>query len=91
MTSRWTKLADLSVKVNKKTLTVRPLTRPYISMSAVIYDYHVGHEFVVVDQSSPLNNCRITVCDRHTLKSHYDLTHLSIQFNPGMTPVEVAL
>lgn len=91
MTNRWTKLADLAAKVYTKSLTVRPLTRPYISQKDAIYDYHVGHEFVVVDQSSPLNNCRITVCDRHTLKSHYDLTHLNIQFNPGMSPVEVVL
>jgi hypothetical protein len=45
----------------------------------------------VVDQSSPLNNCRITVCDRHDLKQHYGVTHLNIQFNPGFAPVEVAL
>lgn len=91
MTTRWTKLADLAAKVTKKSLTVRPLTRPYISMSAVVYDYHVGHEFVVVDQSSPLNNCRVTVCDRHTLTNTYGITHLNIRFNPGMSPVEVAL
>lgn len=91
MTTRWTKLADLAAKVAKKSLTVRPLTRPYISMDGVIYDYTVGHEFVVVDQSSPLNNCRITICDRHTLRQSYDLTHLNIQYNPGLSPVEVAL
>ena len=57
----------------------------------MIYDYTVGHEFTVADQSSPLNNCRVTVCDRHTLKKSYGLTHLQIKFNPGMAPVEVAL
>ncbi len=89
--ANWTKLADLSADLYNKTLTVRPLCRPYISQADAIYDYTVGHELVVVDQSSPLNNCRITVCDRHELKRHYGLTSLNIQFNPGMAPVEVAL
>ncbi len=91
--ANWTKLADLADKLNTKSkaLTVRPLRRPYISQSDCLYDYHVGHEFVVVDQSSPLNDCRVTVCDRHTLKSHYGVTHLNIQFNTGMAPVEVSL
>lgn len=91
MTTRWTKLADLAAKVNTKTLTVRPFLRPYISQADAVYDYHVGHEFVVVDQSSPLNDCRITVCDRHSLRQTYGITHLNIRFNPGMSPVEVAL
>jgi len=45
----------------------------------------------VVDQSSPLNNCLITVCDRHELKRTYDLTHLNIRYNPGLATIEVAL
>ena len=89
--ANWTRLADLAEQLYTKSLTVRPLHRPYISQADAIYDYTVGHEFVVIDQSSPLNNCRVTVCDRHTLKSHYNLTHLNIQFNPGMAPVEVSL
>lgn len=91
MTTRWTKLSDLADKVNTKTLTVRPLLRPYISQADAVYDYTVGHEFVVIDQSSPLNDCRVTVCDRHTLKNTYGVTHLDIQFNPGMSPVQVVL
>ena len=92
--TNWTKLADLSTKLNTKTksfLTVVPSVRPYIHMDEVIYDYTVGHEFTIVDQSSPLNNCRITVCDSHILKRNYGLTHLNIKFNPGMAPVEVTL
>ena len=92
--SKWTRLSDLADKLNTKTksvLVVRPTFRPYISRDGVIYDYTVGHEFTVADQSSPLNNCRVTVCDRHTLKKSYGLTHLQIKFNPGMAPVEVAL
>jgi hypothetical protein len=91
MATNWTKLADLAAQVYTKSLTVRPLCRPYISQADAVYDYTVGHELVVVDQSSPLNNCRITVCDRHSLRQTYGVTHLHIQFNPGMAPVEVAL
>jgi hypothetical protein len=46
---------------------------------------------VVVDQSSPLNNCLITVLDAKTLKRSYGISHLNIVFNRGMSPVEVAL
>jgi hypothetical protein len=91
MANRWTKLADLTAELYTKTLTVRPLHRSYISRQDALYDYTVGHDFIVVDQSSPLNNCLITVCDRHELKRTYDLTHLNIRFNPGMATVEVAL
>lgn len=91
MANRWTKLADLAEKLNTKTLVVRPLRRPYISQADAVYDYTVGHEFVVADQSSPLNDCRVTVCDRHSLKQTYGITHLDIQFNPGLAAVKVAL
>lgn len=91
MANRWTKLADLTSKLNTKTLTVRPLHRSYISKADALYDYTVGHDFVVVDQSSPLNNCLITVCDRHELKRTYELTHLTIKYNPGLSSIEVAL
>jgi hypothetical protein len=91
MANRWTKLANLSTALNTKTLTVRPLHRSYISQQDALYDYTVGHDFIVVDQSSPLNNCLISVCDRHELKRTYELTHLNIKFNPGLATIEVAL
>ena len=91
MANRWTKLADLTAELYTKTLTVRPLRRSYISQADALYDYTVGHDFVVVDQSSPLNNCLISVCDRHELKRTYDLTHLNIKYNPGLSTIEVAL
>ncbi len=91
MANRWTKLAALSAELNTKTLNVRPLHRSYISQQDALYDYTVGHDFIVVDQSSPLNNCLISVCDRHELKRTYDLTHLNIKYNPGLTSIEVAL
>ena len=89
--ANWTKLADLADDLYTKTLKVRPLVRPYISQQDCIYDYYAGHEFVIVDQSSPLNDCRITVCDRRTLKDTYGVTHLHIQYNVGLAPVEVSL
>lgn len=92
--ANWSKLADLSSKLNTKTkaaLTVAPRRRPYISQSDAVYDYTVGHDFTVIDTMSPLQGCSVTVCDRHTLKETYGLTHLHIKFNPGMAPVEVAL
>jgi len=91
MATSWTKLADLTTDLYKKTLTVRPLHRPYLSQQDCLYDYTVGHDFLVIDQSSPLNDCLVTVCDRHTLKSTYGVSHLHIRFNPGMAPIEVAL
>ena len=91
MANNWTKLADLTSKLNTKTLTVCPLHRSYISLADALYDYTVGHDFVVVDQSSPLNNCLISVCDRHELKRTYELTHLNIKYNPGLSSIEVAL
>jgi len=90
-TDRWTKHADLSAQLYTKTLTVVPVRRPYINRNEVVYDYHVGHEFTVADQSSPLNGCRITVCDRRQLKEIYNLSALHIRYNPGMAPVEVSL
>lgn len=92
-TNRWTNLADLAAKLNTqtKTLTVVPSRRPYISQKDAIYDYTVGHDFTVVDPMSPLYTCHVTVCDRHALKDTYGITHLSIKFNPGFAPVEVAL
>lgn len=92
--TQWSRLSDLAAKLNTKTkssLVVVPSVRPYISQADAIYDYTVGHDFTVVDTMSPLQGCRITVCDRHVLKRNYELTHLSIQYNPGMAPIEVAL
>jgi hypothetical protein len=91
MPKNYVKLADLAAELSTKTLMVVPALRPYISQADAVYDYHVGHEFTVQDHSSPLTGCRITVCDRHTLKDTYGVTHLDVKFNPGMAPVKVAL
>jgi hypothetical protein len=91
MDTRWSKLADLAAELYTKTLVVSPTRRPYISQADVIYDFTVGHDFTVTDQSSPLNGCRVTICDKKALKDTYGISHLHIKFNPGMAPVEVAL
>lgn len=91
MANRWTKLADLADSLYTKTLTVVPSCRPYISQQDCLYDFTVGHDFTVVDQSSPLNGCRVTVCDSRVLKDTYGISHLNIRFNPGMAPIEVSL
>jgi len=91
MADRWTKLADLSHKLNTKTLTVSPRRRPYIHLDEAVYDYKVGHEFTVVDQSSPLNGCVVTICDENVLKRNYGISHIAIKYNPSLSPVEVSL
>lgn len=85
--------ADLRVKYtpNYKALTVRPAKRPYLNASDVVYDYTVGHEFVVTDNHSPFNGCLVTVLDTSTLKQH-GYTHAMIQYNRDLeSRVEVPL
>ena len=76
---------------DKFTLHVRPRRRTYLSISDAVYDYKVGHELVVSDDSSPLNNAVISVLDAPTLKERYSIHTLSFHFNPGMAPTEIKL
>lgn len=76
---------------DKFTLHVRPRRRTYLSISDAVYDYTVGHELVVSDDSSPLNNAVISVLDAPTLKERYNIHTLSFQFNPGLAPTEIKL
>lgn len=76
---------------DKFTLHVRPRRRTYLSISDAVYDYTVGHELVVSDDSSPLNNAVISVLDAPTLKERYNIHTLSFHFNPGMAPTEIKL
>ena len=93
MANRWTNLSDLAAKLNTETrsLTVVPRRRPYLHRDEAVYDYKVGHEFVITDQSSPMNGCVVTTCDAHILKKSYGVTHLNIRYNPSLPTVEVAL
>jgi hypothetical protein len=76
---------------DKFTLHVRPRRRTYLSISDAVYDYKVGHELVVSDDSSPLNHAVISVLDAPTLKERYSIHTLSFHFNPGMAPTEIKL
>lgn len=85
--------ADLkqTYQPNYKRLALRPVNRPYLSESDVIYDFTVGHEFMVTDSMSPFDRCVVTVLDKHTLQRH-GYTHATIQYNTNDTStVEVKL
>jgi hypothetical protein len=56
-----------------------------------MYDYMVGHELVVSDDSSHLNHAVISVLDAPTLKERYNIHTLSYHFNPGLAPTEIKL
>jgi len=73
------------------TLHVRPRRRTYLSISDAVYDYMVGHELVVSDDSSPLNHAVISCLDAPTLKERYNIHTLSLSFDPGMAPTEIKL
>lgn len=65
---------------NYKRLSLRPVNRPYISESDVVYDFTVGHEFMVTDRMSPFSGCVVTVLDKSTFQRH-GYTHAVIQYN----------
>lgn len=92
---KFTSLRSLSALgdhfADKFTLHVRPRRRTYISLSDAMYDYTVGHELVVSDDSSPLNHAVISVLDAPTLKERYNIHTLSYHFNPGLAPTEIKL
>lgn len=86
----FTSFADLDVKyVPSKALSVAPRRRHYLSASDAVYDYAVGHEFVVTDPTSPFNGCFVSTLDTATLKAH-GYTSVDISYNNGLN-VEVAL
>lgn len=90
-TKVYTSFADLKgvYTPNFKALTIRPVRRHYISESDAVYDFTVGHEFVVRDDTSPFDGCLITVLDRTTLqRSGY--THATIEYNRDLN-VEIKL
>lgn len=86
----FTSFADLDVKyVPSKALSVVPRRRHYLSASDAVYDYAVGHEFVVTDPASPFNGCFVSTLDTATLKAN-GYTSVDISYNNGLN-VEVAL
>jgi hypothetical protein len=92
-TKVYTTFADLNTDgVNytpSKALSVVPRRRSYLSASDAVYDYAVGHEFVVVDSTSPFDGCFVSTLDTNVLKEH-GYTAVDISYNNNLN-VEVSL
>ena len=92
--TKFTSFADLKgmyapSKALANALSVVPRRRTYLSASDAVYDYVVGHEFLVVDSTSPFDGCFVSTLDATTLKSH-GYTAVDISYNNGLN-VEVSL
>jgi hypothetical protein len=72
-----------------KALSVVPRRRHYLSEVDAVYDFAVGHEFIVVDPQSPFDGCFVSTLDRPTLKAH-GYTAVDIMYNNNLN-VEVSL
>ena len=83
-TKVYTSLADLQqvYTPNFRNLTLRPAKRTYLSEADAVYDFTVGHDFVVVDASSPFHGCTVSCLDKRTLQQH-GYTHAIIVYNPS--------
>lgn len=82
-TKTYTSFADLNGLVytpNFKHLTLSPRRRTYLTPSDAVYDFTVGHEFVVSDSSSPFDGCIVSCLDKRTLQQH-GYTHANIRYN----------
>jgi hypothetical protein len=88
--TKFTSFADLDgVFVASKALTVVPRRRHYLSEVDAVYDFSVGHDFLVVDPTSPFDGCFVTLLDKHVLKQH-GYTAVDITYNNDRN-VEIAL
>lgn len=86
----FTSFADLAGNYTpSKALSVVPRRRHYLSASEAVYDFAVGHDFVVRDPSSPFDGCFVSTLDAATLKTH-GYSAVDISYNNGLN-VEVAL
>jgi hypothetical protein len=72
-----------------KALSVVPRRRHYLSEVDAVYDFSVGHDFLVVDPTSPFDGCFVTLLDKHVLKQH-GYTAVDITYNNDRN-VEIAL
>jgi hypothetical protein len=68
---------------------VVPRRRHYLSASDAVYDFSVGHDFLVRDPSSPFDGCFVSSLDIVVLKRH-GYTAIDISYNNGLN-VEVTL
>lgn len=88
--TKFTSFADLEgIYTPLNTLSVVPRRRHYLSAVDAIYDFSVGHDFLVRDPNSPFDGCFISVLDTVTLKQ-YNYTGIDISYNNDLS-VEVAL
>ena len=89
--TKFTSFADLAdVKyVPSNALSVVPRRRHYLVPSDAVYDFAVGHDFIVTDPQSPFHGCFVSSLDTHTLKQH-GYTAVDISYNNNLN-VEVAL
>lgn len=68
-TSSFSDLGELYTS-NLKKLCVRSVKRTFLTPADAIYDFTVGHDFVVVDTASPFCGCIVSCLDRHALIRH---------------------
>jgi hypothetical protein len=80
-------LSDEHYKFN--TLSVVPRRRHYLSAVDAIYDFSVGHDFLVRDPTSPFDGCFISILDTTVLRQN-NYTSIDISYNNDRS-VEVAL
>lgn len=92
--TKFTSFADLDGVFDaqytpSKALAVVPRRRHYLSEVDAVYDFSVGHDFLVVDPTSPFDGCFVTLLDKHVLKQH-GYTAVDITYNNDRN-VEIAL
>jgi hypothetical protein len=90
-TKVYTSFADLKgvYTPNFKALTIRPVRRHYLSAADAVYDFTIGHDFVVRDDTSPFDGCIVSCLDKRTLKEH-GYTDAILEYNNDMS-VEIKL
>jgi hypothetical protein len=88
--TKFTSFADRNdIYTCSKALSVVPRRRHYLSEVDAVYDFSVGHDFLVVDPTSPFDGCFVTLLDKHVLKQH-GYTAVDITYNNDRS-IEVAL
>jgi hypothetical protein len=89
--TKFTSFADLKgiYYTPSKALSVTSRRRTYLAASDAVYDYTVGHDFLVVDSVSPFDGCIVSTLDTVTLKRH-GYTAVNIHYNNDRS-VEVSL
>jgi len=77
LTNQWTSLSSLQDLGLNKSINVKPRRRSYLSQSDAVYDYMVGHDVVIIDNTSSYNGSVMSVLDTEYLKRNgYVTLHL---------------